>query len=171
VRSHLTRGDPPTFGPVTRRLVSYGIACLREDNQGEIVEPLSFLSLMRWLQSHHPLSLESNPRTRLSIPEARGQAYEEMVIRHLFRACHHGQVTFSTIFNFHTEPPSWANEPADIVARLEGAYVPVDFLGGAPQTPSIGVAQYSNDIDAGFKTDLKLPQQYLSQAPSLARTS
>ena len=147
MQSHLTRGDSPTFGPVTHRLVGYGIARFREDCQGEIVEPLSFLSLMRWLQSHHPLSLESNLRTRLSIPEARGQAYEEMVIRYLLRVCRQGQVTFSTIFNFHTKPPSWADKPANVVSRLEGTYVPVDFLGDAPQNPSISVAHYSNNID------------------------
>jgi hypothetical protein len=143
----LTRGESPTFGPVTIRLVGYGIARLRDDHQGEIVEPLSFLSLLRWLRNHHPLSQESNPRTRLSIPEARGQAYEEMVIRYLLRTCRRGLVTFRTIFNFHTEPPSWADKPADVVARLEGAYVPVDFLGDTPQNPSIGVAYYSINID------------------------
>ena len=50
MQSYLLKGQSPTYGPVTARLVEYGIARLREGHEGEIVEPLAFLSLMRWLE-------------------------------------------------------------------------------------------------------------------------
>ena len=62
VQSHLLKGPSPTYGPVTARLVEYGIARLREGHKGQIVEPLAFLSLMRWLQRKNKLNLEANLR-------------------------------------------------------------------------------------------------------------
>ena len=56
VDSHLLKGKSLTYGPVTARLVEYGIAHLREGHKGEIIEPLAFLSLMRWLQDQDHLS-------------------------------------------------------------------------------------------------------------------
>jgi len=147
VQSHLTRGSSPTHGPVTLRLVEYGIARFRKDHQGEIIEPLPFLSLMRWLQNQNALSMASSLQTRLSFPESPGQAYEETVVLFLLRACCHGRVTFRTIFNFHARTPSWADEPANVCARLNGACVPVDVLGDAPLNPSLGVAHYASNID------------------------
>ena len=46
------------FGPVTARLVKYRIARLRDNRNGEIVEPLAFLSLMQWLHGQGHLNLE-----------------------------------------------------------------------------------------------------------------
>jgi hypothetical protein len=45
----------PRFGPVTVDLVEYGIAWLREDHKGYIVEALAFLSLMKWLENNEKL--------------------------------------------------------------------------------------------------------------------
>ena len=65
VESHLTKDKSPTCGPVTTRLVEYGIA-LRQGLEGHIVEPLAFLSLMRWLQTLDHANLEVNIRSRLA---------------------------------------------------------------------------------------------------------
>jgi hypothetical protein len=62
VESHLTEGKS---GPITTRLVEYGIA-LRQGLEGHIVEPLAFLSLMRWLQTLDHANLEVNIRSRLA---------------------------------------------------------------------------------------------------------
>ena len=60
VESHLLKGQSPIYGPVTERLVEYGIACLHGGCMGQIVEPLAFLLLMRWLQGQCHLSLKAN---------------------------------------------------------------------------------------------------------------
>ena len=65
VQSHLTLGATPTFGPITERAVEYGVARLRDDHKGHIIEPLPFLSVMKWLETQG-LDLESNPRLRLA---------------------------------------------------------------------------------------------------------
>ncbi|KAK2464549.1 hypothetical protein APHAL10511_003407 [Amanita phalloides] len=44
VQSHLIKGKSPEYGPVTTKLVEYGIARLCEEHKGHIVEPLAFLS-------------------------------------------------------------------------------------------------------------------------------
>ena len=55
VQSHLLQGESPTFGPVSAGLVEYGIARLREGHEGQIVEALAFLSLMKWLETTNRL--------------------------------------------------------------------------------------------------------------------
>ena len=52
IQSHLTKGDSPTVGPVTVRLVEYWLSRLRDRHEGQIVEPLAYLSLMKWLNNH-----------------------------------------------------------------------------------------------------------------------
>jgi len=80
VQSHLIKGQCSMFGPTTARLVEYGIACLRDEHQGQIVEPLAFLSLMWWLQSKKFLKLEANMRSRLSCEDSRGMGYENVIV-------------------------------------------------------------------------------------------
>jgi hypothetical protein len=99
VQSHLLKGQSPTYGPVTARLVEYGIARLREGHKGQIVEPLAFLSLMRWLQGQGHLNLEANLRSRLGNESERGSAFEEVGNLYLLRALRN-PVRFSTVFNF-----------------------------------------------------------------------
>ncbi|KAM6498778.1 hypothetical protein JOM56_006726, partial [Amanita muscaria] len=150
VQSHLTRGAPPTFGPVTVRLVEYGIARLRNRHSGQIVEPLAFLSLMKWLEDQPTVNLRTNIRSRLANQESPGPAYEELVILYLLRVLRY-PVPFSTIFQFHGTPPRWADEMARIVGRLDGTDVAVDVLGNAPENPGLDVVHYAAGIEDVLK--------------------
>ncbi|KIL71414.1 hypothetical protein M378DRAFT_6158 [Amanita muscaria Koide BX008] len=132
VQSHLTRGAPPTFGPVTVRLVEYGIARLRNRHHGQIVEPLAFLSLMKWLEDQPTVNLRTNIRSRLANQESPGPAYEELVILYLFRVLRY-PVPFSTIFQFHGTPPRCGH------------------LGNAPENPGLGVVHHAAGIEDVLK--------------------
>ena len=147
MQSHLTKGKSPTYGPVTAKLVEYGIARLRQGHQGHIIEPLAFLSLMMWLETHCNQQLEAGIRLRAGDEHSRGFAFEETMVLYLLRKLRYA-VPLSSIFDFHpTFTPSWANETAHIVARLNGADVPVDVIGEAPQNPGLGVVHYADTID------------------------
>ena len=50
------------FGPVTDKVVEYGIAHLRDGHKGHMFEPLAFLSVMNWLEAQDDLNLKSNLR-------------------------------------------------------------------------------------------------------------
>ena len=145
MQSHLTKGQSPTFGPVTARLVEYGLARLRQGHTGHIVEPLAFLSLMKWLEKQNHVSLAANIRSRLGFPASRGDAYEELIILYLLRMLRY-PVPFSTIFNFHNTPV-WANDMVQIVGRLDGMDVAVDVLGDAPENPGLGVVHYAASVE------------------------
>ena len=144
VQSHLLKGQPPTYGPVTAHLVEYGIAYLRKGNKGEIIEPLAFLSLMRWLQDQDRLSLEARLRLQLGIESERGSAFEEVGNLYLLRELSHAG-RFSTVFNF-LRPPSWADEMAHITACLGGRDVPVDLLGETSHNPGLSVVHFASSI-------------------------
>ncbi len=145
MQSHLLKGKSPTYGPVTEQLVEYGIARLREGHKGEIVEPLAFLSLMRWLQGQGHLNLEANLRLRLGNKSERGSSFEEVGNLYLLRALRHA-VSFTTVFNFRCTP-SWADETAHIIARLGGKDIAVDGLGEAPENPGLSVVHYASSIE------------------------
>lgn len=153
VRSHMTRGQSPLYGPVTARLVEYGIARLRQDprrqeHHGHIVEPLAFLSIMRWLQRHSTTSVAADLRREAADSSgSRGYAFEHAVALYLLQRLRY-PVPLSTVFDFHSEhTPPWANEEAHLVARLDGAGVPVDITGKAPQNPGLGVVVYAESIN------------------------
>lgn len=59
--------------------------------------------------------------------------------------CH--PIPFSAIFYFHGTPPSWADEMAQIIGRLDGTDVTVDIVGETPQNPSLGVVHYAANIE------------------------
>lgn len=145
MESHLARGQFPTFGPVTARLVEYGLARLRQGHKGHIVEPLAFLSLMKWLENQNHVNLAANIRSRLGFQASRGDAHEELIILYLLRMLRY-PVPFNTIFDFHITPV-WENDMAHIVGRLDGNDVPVDILGDAPQNPGLGVVHYAASIE------------------------
>ena len=145
VQSHLTKGTCPTFGPVTARLVEYGIARLCPGHEGQITEPLAFLSLMKWLQTLDHANLEANIRSQLASEASHRDAYEELVVLYLLRTLRY-PVPLSTIFNF-CNTPIWANDMAQIVGRLDGIDMAVDVLGEAPQNPGLGVVHYAADIE------------------------
>jgi hypothetical protein len=145
VQSHLTKGESPTFGPVTARVVEYGIARLRNTHSGEITEPLAFLSLMKWLEHRPSDSIMASLRMRLGTEASRGDAYEELAILYLLRALRY-PVPLSSVFQFHGTAPLWADKASYIVARLDGSSVPVDIL-GAPQNPSLGGVDYADRIE------------------------
>jgi hypothetical protein len=142
MQSHLLKGQSPTYGPVTARLVEYGIARLREGHEGEIVEPLAFLSLKRWLEGEGHLNIEANLRLRLGNKSERGSAFEEVGNLYLLRTLR-DPVRFSTVFNFRCTL-SWADEMVQIIGRLDKD---VDVLGGAPENPGLGVVHYAPSIE------------------------
>jgi hypothetical protein len=146
VQSHLTKGQSPTFGPVTERLVEYGLARLRKGHTGHIVEPLAFLSLMQWLEDQNHVNLEANIRSRLAFQTSRGDAYEELIILYLLRILRY-PVPFSTIFHFYNNTPNWANDMAQIVGRLDGMDAAVEVLGVAPENPGLGVVHYATGVE------------------------
>jgi len=138
VQSHLTRKQPPSFGPVAVEMVEYGIARLRDDDhKGEIIEPLAFMSLLRWLENKELNNVLTKLRNKLAFQESRGVAYEELVVLYLLRRLRY-PVPLSAIFNFHGTAPLWANVPVQIVGRLDGVIVPVDILGESPRNPRLG---------------------------------
>ena len=147
VQSHLTKGQSPTYGPVTAKLVEYGIARLRDGHKGHITEPLAFLSMMIWLKTHYNQHLEGGIRLRAGDVHSRGYAFEETMVLYLLRKLRY-PVPLCTIFDFHPKlTPPWANEEAHIVARLNGAEVSVDVIGEAPQNPGLGVVHYAGTIE------------------------
>ncbi|KIM47458.1 hypothetical protein M413DRAFT_200359 [Hebeloma cylindrosporum] len=139
VQSHLTRGhgQSPTFGPVTARLVEYGVARFREGDEGYIVEPLAFLSLMKWLETQ-------NRVPRIGIESRFGFPDEELII-YLLRMLRY-PVPFSAIFDLHSTS-GWENEMACIVGRLDGNDVSLDFLEAALQNLDPGVVHYAASIE------------------------
>jgi hypothetical protein len=143
VQSHSLDGKSPTYGPVTVKLVEYGIARLRNEHEGHIVEPLAFLSLMKWLETQDKFKRLINLRSRPSREESRGKAFEAVDLYLLRQLCY--SVPFSTIFDFHDRcTPYWANETASIVARLDKVDVAVDLLGEAPLNPGLSVVHYAS---------------------------
>ncbi|KAF8505280.1 hypothetical protein BU17DRAFT_71445 [Hysterangium stoloniferum] len=142
VQSHLTKGSTPTFGPLTQKLVEYGIARLRknhENHHGEIMEPLAFLSIVKWLETQKDLCLEANLRCQLAHQHSRGYGFEELVILYLLRTfC--DSTPLSSIFSFH-------DDKTHIVARLNGKEVRVDVLGNSPMNPALGVVDYVETIE------------------------
>ena len=80
VQSHLTNESTPTFGPLAHKHVEYGIAYLRDNHQGEIIEPLAFLSIVRWFETQKDLCLETNLRQQLAYEKFRGNTFEGLVI-------------------------------------------------------------------------------------------
>jgi hypothetical protein len=146
VQSHLIKKSTPTFGPLTHRHVEYGIAHLRQDHRGEIIEPLAFLSIVRWLENQKDLSLETYLRHPLADEEFRGNACEWVVILFLLRTfCR--PTALSDVFNFHGTVPEWADEMAQIVGRINGKDVVVNVLENPPRYPSLGVVYYGKTIE------------------------
>jgi hypothetical protein len=139
VQSHLTKGESPIFGPVTPRLVEYGIALLYRRSEGRIVEPLAFLSLLKWLENEPHLNLSENFRSRLAAQPSRGQG---LVILYLLRTLRY-PVPFSAIFTFHDTPPWWADE----LGCLDGTSVAVGLLGEASRNAGLGVVHYAPGIE------------------------
>ena len=121
--------------------MEYGLARLRSKHKGHIIEPLAFLSLMKWLQNQDDANLETNIRSRLGFRGSPGEAYEELIVLYLLRILRY-PVPFSTIFNIHT-PPVWANDMVQIAGCLDGISVAVDVLG---ENPGLGVVHYATDI-------------------------
>jgi len=146
----LIKGESPSYGPVTTKLVEYGIARLGEDHDGQIVEPLAFLSAIKWFEAHDITKLSADIRLRAGDSgKSRGYAFEDAVVLYLLRGL--GTPVFpNTIFSFHPEfTPSWADEKAQIqvVARLGGDYIPVNIMEEAPQNPGLCIVRYAETID------------------------
>jgi hypothetical protein len=132
---------------------------VKEVHKGQIVEPLAFLSIMKWLQGLDALdtrSMEANMRSRLANQPARGDTYEDIGNLYLLRALRH--FPFTSVFTFHPRcTPSWAGEISHITARLDNVNVNVDVLGDAPVNPSLGAVEFASDIDgiiSWFEKDL-----------------
>ena len=101
---------------------------------------------MKWLETQDTSKLQFNLGSRLSREDSRGNAYEEALNLFLLRKLR-CPVPFTTIFDFHDRcTPSWVNEKAHIVARLDNVDVTVDLLGGAPLNPGLSVVHYASCI-------------------------
>ena len=138
-------GTTPIFGPVTVTLVEYGIARLRDGHNGHIVEPLAFLSVLKWLEGRD-FNVQSNIRLRLAHPDSRGKAFEQLVTLYLLRILR-DPIPLCTVFDFYGTPPDWANEKAQVIGHLDGTTVSVDVLGETPENPGLGVVQYADSIE------------------------
>lgn len=146
IQSHLTKGSTPKFGPLPHKHVEYGIARLRNDHQGEIIEPLAFLSVVRWLETQKDLCLEANLIQDLGNQPYRGYAFEEVVILFLLRTfCR--PTALNSVFKFHGTVPEWAGSETFIVGHLNDEEVPVNILEDPPRHPSLGVVQYAKSIE------------------------
>jgi hypothetical protein len=146
VQSHLTKGSTPTFGPLPHKHVEYGIAHLRNDHRGEIVEPLVFVSIVTWLETQKDLCVETNLRHILAIQPFRGYAFEELVILFLLRTFSR-PTALNSVFNFHGTVPEWADSETHLVGRLEDREVPVSVLDFPPRYPSLGVVYFADSIE------------------------
>ena len=102
----MAKGSTPKFGPLPHKHIEYGIARLRADHQGEIIEPLAFLSIVRWLETQKDLCFEENLIHKLA-DETHGYMFEEVVILFLLRTfCH--PMALNLVFKFHGTVPEWA---------------------------------------------------------------
>ena len=146
VQSHLIKKSTPTFGPLGQTHVEYGIAHLRDDHQGEIIELLAFLSIVRWLEAQKDLRLENDVRHPLADADHRGHAFEGVVILFLLRTFCRPTV-LSRVFKFHGTLPNWAHTRTQIAGRLEGRYVPVNVLEIPPMYPSLGAVYFADTIE------------------------
>ena len=148
MQSHLIKGESPRYGPVTTNLVEYGIARLRDAHSGEIVEPLAFLSVIRWFEAQDTTKLFAEIRLRAGEGNSRGYAFENAVVLYLLRWL--GKPVFlNSVFHFHPRfIPSWSDKEAKIqvVARLDGDYVPARIMGEAPLNPGLCVVHYAENI-------------------------
>ena len=152
VQSHLIKGQSPNYGDVTANLVEYGIARLHEargTHVGQIVEPLAFLSVIKWFEAHDNTKLFAEMRLRAGDCHSRGYAFENAMVLYFLRWL--GTPVFlNTILHFHPKfTPSWADEKAQIqvVARLGDEYIPVNIMGEAPQNPGLCIVHYAETID------------------------
>ena len=143
VHSHSTKKEAPSYGPVSQRVVEYGIARLREDFMGEIDEPLALFSLLRWFETQEGFQLANGLKQRLGDQEQRGLAFEELVILYITKIFRN-PVRLDQVFEFHSSPPTWASEPAQLVHRVgTNKFEPVDLDSQSPHTPATGVTCYA----------------------------
>ena len=98
-------------------LVEYGLARFvhvgNDKTKVTIEEPLALISVMRFFESNSR-SLGSHIRRRLQ--DDQGIALEEAVLLAMTNLLQ-GQRKLAEIFDFHNQPPSWADRTAQIVAR------------------------------------------------------
>ncbi|KAF8341836.1 hypothetical protein F5887DRAFT_1062436 [Amanita rubescens] len=118
VRSHLIKGESPHYGPVTAKLVEYGIARLHirlragdGNSRGYAFENAMVLYLLRGLGT--PVFLNTifhfHPESTPSWVDEKAQI--------------------------------------QVVARLGGNYIPVNIMGEAPQNPGPCIVHYAETID------------------------
>ena len=135
VQSHLIRGKFP-YVPV--QMIEYGIARYYDKQTAQLVEPLAFVSLMKWLETQEDHRILSNLRRDLSLYDSRILDYKDLLVLYLLRTLRY-PVPLSTIFNIHGSAPLWENAPAQIVGGLLGVDVPVVGSGHYLRYPHFGV--------------------------------
>jgi hypothetical protein len=146
VHSHMTKRGIPTYGPVTDRLVEYGVAQLRQDFKGKISEPLALVSLVRWFQKQKGFGLENGIRVRLADPDSRGFAFEELMVVYITKKFRH-PARLDEVFEFYGTPPAWASQSVQLVHRVgQNNFEPVDLDTQQPVTPGTGVAHYASNV-------------------------
>jgi len=118
IYSFIMRGEPPMWWSEQESLVEYGVARFSRKGEGAgskvtIEEPLALISIMRHFESKSR-TLGGHFRTSLQLNQ--GIAFEEAVLFAMTKLLQN-QRPLSSIFNFYGEPPSWAVQTAQIVAR------------------------------------------------------
>ena len=110
MQSHFLQTVSPTYGPVTEKLVEYGVARLRTHlgkHKGDLVEPLDSGAtlllgvIMQWLQNED--IIEADLRSRLAHAATRGSTREEVGILSLLRALR-DRACFNSVFDFPFTP-------------------------------------------------------------------
>jgi len=110
VQSHLTQSSCPTYGFLVSKHIEYGIARLRKDHEGQIIEPLVFLSIVTWLETQDDVCLDTNLQHQLAHQHSHVYGYEELVILYLVRTFSQPaalSVSFSMALSLHEDADCW----------------------------------------------------------------
>jgi hypothetical protein len=119
-------------------LVEYGVARFvgATSVKVSVDEPLALVGILHYLEDNFH-TLEGNVTTHLR-SNNQGMALEEVVLLALTRLLQN-QGALKEIFAFHGQPPPWADQPAQIVARSSsGEFEAFSIV--TPSTPSSIIA-------------------------------
>jgi len=110
-----------------------------------VQEPLALVSITRYFETHHGLTIDGNIEARLQ--DDQGTGFEEVVLLALTEPLQDGP-KLKDIFEFHCPIPKWANLTARIVTRTStGAFENFDSIHARPKLPTIGVAFYAKNLE------------------------
>jgi hypothetical protein len=136
MNTYITKGTFPMWYYEHRSLVEHGLAQIVGREETQIKEPLSLVSIMRYLESKN-LTIDGTIRSRFQADQ--GGAFEDIVLLAITRALQGGKA-LKDVFQFYGSPPKWAEEPARVVAQTaSGCFKNFDMVTEQPVTPSTGI--------------------------------